>query len=207
LAGESNLKLSALSLLSCIFLLSATFASAQQFDVAFGLSGLKSTPAADASSDFSPQEVGGGVFPTFSGDFLFKKQFGVGGEVSWRAKQNLYQAFGAEQPFRPILYDFGAVWAPKLGKRAAAELTAGIGGESVRFYTPFINCSTFSCTDFVSSNHLLGQAGGGIRLYVWNHVFVRPEAHFYFVRNNNEFSGPNATRIGVSVGYSWTSEY
>jgi hypothetical protein len=200
------LKSSRFLLLSFV-LLFAGFAQCQQFDVAFGLSGVKSTPAADASGSFSPQEVGGGVFPVFSGDFLFKKQFGIGGDVSWRAKQNLYQAFGAQQPFRPIFYDFNAVWAPKLGKHAAAELVGGIGSQSARFYTPFVNCSTFSCTDFVSSNHLLFDAGGGIRLYVWNHVFVRPEIRYYYVRNNNEFSGPNVTRVGVSIGYSWTSEY
>lgn len=200
------MKPSSLLLLLSVLLLSTSFIQAQQLDAAFGLSGLKSTPAADASSDFSPQEVGGGVFPVFSGDFLFKKHFGVGGEVFWRAKQNLDQAFGAEQPFRPIFYDFGPVWAPKLGKRAAAELTAGIGAESARFYTPFVNCSTFSCTNYVSSNHLMGQVGGGLRLYAWNHVFVRPEAHFYFVRHNVEFSSPYSTRVGISIGYSFSGE-
>ena len=200
------MKKSALVAFSYVFLLFAVAAQAQQFDVGFGLSGLKSTSAFDASGNFSPQSVGGGVFPVFSGDFLFLKQFGVGGEVFWRADRNLYQAFGAQQPFRPVFYDFNAVYSPKLGKRAQVEMEGGIGGESARFYTPFFNCSAFSCTNFVSSNHLLFHAGGGIRAYVWNHLFVRPEAHYYFVRHNVEFSGPHVVRLGVSVGYSWMGE-
>ena len=192
-------KLALFAFLSCFLM--GIAAQAQQFDVAFGISGLKAPSASEGlnSTDHSPQSIGGGVFPAFSGDFLFKKQFGVGGEVFWRATRNLYQAFGAQQPFRPVFYDFNAVWAPKLGKRAAAELVGGIGGESSRFYTPFITCNFVSCTNFVSSNHFLGHVGGGLRLYAWHNVFIRPEAHFYFVHNNVEFSGPDATRLGAST--------
>lgn len=195
-----------IAVLSAFFLLAAS-ASAQQFDAAFGVSGLKSTSAADATGKYQPQSVAGGAFTGFSGDFLFKKQFGIGGEVWWRAKQNLYQAFGAQQPFRPIFYDFNAVYAPRLGKKAAAELAGGIGAESVRFYTPFFNCNFFSCTNYQSTNHFLTHVGGGLRLYVWNRLFIRPEVHYYYVRNNVEFSGGNVFRSGVSIGYSWTSEY
>ena len=182
-------------------LLLASAAQAQaQFDAAFGVSGLKGTSAVDASGNFFPQDVGGGVFPTFSGDFLLFKHVGLGGEVSWRATRNLSQGF---LPFRPIFYDFNAVFAPPLGKRAAAELTAGLGGESVRFYQGVFTCSFFSCTDFVSSNHLLWELGAGLRLYTWHNVFIRPEARFYWIRHNAEFSSNHATRLGASIGYSF----
>jgi len=206
---RKTLNRSALVILTCVICLSVSSACAQQFDAAFGISGLKAPSASEPQIGFhhAPQSVGGGVFPVFSADFLFKKQFGFGGEVFWRATRNLYQAFGANQPFRPVFYDFNAVWAPRLGKRAAAQVEGGIGSQSARFYQPFVTCNFVSCTNFVSSNHLLGHVGGGVKLYVWHSVFLRPEAHFYFVHNNLEFSGLNATRLGVSVGYTWSPQY
>lgn len=176
------------------FLLGST-AQAQQFDLTFGVSGLiapESTP--------SVQTIGGGAYPSFGLDFLFYKNAGVAFNAAFRASQNLYQGV---QPFRPFFYDVDAMWAPPLGKRAQAELSAGIGAESVRFYTPFLNCNFVGCTDFVSSNHFLGQFGGAMRFYVTNRIFIRPEAHLYLVNNNFEFSGARATRFGVSIGYSF----
>ena len=117
--------------------------------------------------------------------------------------ENLYQG---QLPFRPFFYDVDAVYAPPLGKRAQLELSAGIGAESVRFYTPTFQCSFTGCTNFVSSNHFLGQFGAGIRLYVTPRIFIRPEAHLYLVHNNVEFSGSHATRFGVSIGYSFKNQ-
>lgn len=174
-------------------------AQAQQFDLSFGVSGL----VAPSSTD-TLQTIGGGAYPTFGLDFLFYHNLGVGFNAAFRAKQNLYQGF---QPFRPFFYDVDLVYAPPLGKRAQLELSAGIGAESVRFYTPFLTCGTFTgCTDFVSSNHFLGQFGGAIRLYVTPKIFIRPEAHVYVVHNNFEFSGSHATRFGVSIGYSFKNQ-
>lgn len=197
-------KLCLIALLGVFFLM-GRIASAQQLDAAFGVSTVSAPSAFDvtSTSQFFPQSVGGGVFTGFSGDFLFLKHFGVGGEVWWRAKRNLSQGF---LPFRPIFYNFNAVFAPPLGKRAAAELVAGFGAESVRFYQNTFTCSFFSCTNFTSVNHLLGDVGGGIKLYPMEHFFVRPEARFYFIRNNFEFSGAHATRLGVSIGYTFSGQ-
>lgn len=183
-------------------LLMASVAQAQtQLDLAFGVSGVKGTSANNpADANFFPQDVGGGVFPNFSGDFLFRHHFGIDGEVSWRATRNLSQGF---LPFRPIFYDFGAIYAPPLGKRAALEVNTGIGGESIRFYTGTLTCSFFSCTDFTSSNHFLWELGGGLRLYAWHNVFIRPEVRFYLIHNNFDFSSNHATRAGASIGYSF----
>jgi hypothetical protein len=49
----------------------------------------------------------------------------------------------------------------------------------------------------------MGHFGGGLRLYVWGNLFVRPEAHFYLIHNNTDFSGPWAARYGASIGYSF----
>lgn len=192
-------------LIASLFLpiLLSNLAGAQQMDFAFGLSTLRGTASADATGTHAFQTIGGGAYPAFSADFLFKNRFGVQGEVAWRAGQNLYQGY---QPFRPVLFDFNGIWIPKLGDRMEAELMAGGGVQSARFYQNYVTCGSFSgCTNYISSNHLMGHVGGGVRLYFTRNLFIRPEAHLYFVRNNVEFSGANASRVGVSIGYSWRS--
>jgi hypothetical protein len=195
-------KLSFLLTALCLLLWGSGAAHAQQFDLAFGVGTVTGQSASDAltSTDHTPQSLSGGGYPAFSGDFLFiKKYFGVGGEVSWRGHQNVDIFFN---PYRPIFYDFNAIYGPPLGKRVQAELQGGIGAESLRFYQPFFQCSFTGCTNFQSSNHFLTHVGGGLRFYVTNSIFIRPEAHLYFVRNNFEFSGPRVQRFGVSIGYS-----
>jgi len=176
------------------------FAAAQQVDFAFGASAVSSTSAANAGFDYTPQSIGGGTFLGFSGDFLLRHNFGVQGELNWRAGRNYYFGF---QPFRPLFWDFNAIWAPKISKRASAELLGGIGAESVRFYQGFETCSGFGCTDYTSLNHFMGDVGGGLKLYVTPHIFVRPEARLYLVRNNFEFSSGKIGRYGVSIGYTF----
>ena len=120
--------------------------------------------------------------------------------LSWRASQNLY---GGSQPYRPVFYSFNAIWAPKLSKNFTAELLAGVGGEDVRFYG-LTNCNNFfGCTTYSSSNHFMGDFGGGIRAYIWHDVFVRPEVRLYLINNNNEFSSNTVVRYGASLGYSF----
>lgn len=193
---------------SCLLLAITNTAQAQQFDVAFGFGTLGGNAASDASAAdvasgaHTAQYIGGGGYPSFSGDFLFfgpKKMMGVGGQVAWRAHQNLDNFF---QPYRPILYDFNLVVAPSLGKNAQAEIQGGVGAESLRFYQPVFTCSFFGCTNYSSSNHFLVHAGGGVRFYFWHSLFIRPEAHYYWVHNNFEFAGPRVIRYGASLGYS-----
>lgn len=176
---------------------------AQQIDAAFGVSTLVAPSSSSASGDHAAQTISGGAYPGFSGDFLLRHAFGVGGELYWRASQSIYQGF---QPFRPILWDFNGVWAPPLGRSAAAELEGGIGAQSVRFYNSDFLCGFAGCTNYTSSNHFMGHFGGGIRFYVHGNLFVRPEAHVYLVHNNIEFSSSHEERFGVSIGYSLNRE-
>lgn len=173
---------------------------AQEFDVAFGVGSLTAPSASSASGNHAPVSVTGGAYPVFSADLLLKQRFGVSGELAWRSSRNLYAGF---QPYRPLFYDFNGIYAPKLGKHGGAELMAGVGWESLRFYQPFLTCGAFTCTNFVSSNHFMGHFGGGLRYYFHGHFFVRPEAHLYLIRNNVEFSSPMATRFGISLGYTF----
>jgi hypothetical protein len=197
---ERNLKKLTLIAALFVFCLFERTASAQQIDAAFGFGSLSSAAGKTSGGLFFPT-MGGGGYPSFSADFLLKRRLGVEGEVYWRASQNLYGGF---QPYRPIFYSFNAIWAPKLAKPITAELLAGIGGESLRFYTPTVNCGFVTgCTDYVSSNHLMGDVGGGIRAYFWRNAFIRPEVRLYLIHNNVEFSSGYATRYGVSLGYSF----
>src|SRR6476620_10499336 len=201
---ESNLKKLSLFVASfCLFFLMGSSAQAQQFDLSFGVSGLTAPGSTVETGPFGPFAVptlSGGAYLNFGMDFIFYHNLGVGFNAAWRASQNLYQGF---QPYRPFFYDVDLVYAPPLGKYAQLELSAGIGAESLRFYTPTFQCNFVGCTNFVSSNHFLGQFGGAMRLYVTKKVFIRPEAHLYLVNNNFEFSSARATRFGVSIGYSF----
>lgn len=174
----------------------------ESFDIGFAVSGL-TAPSNNTSGSllFPTPSIGGGTYLGFNGDYLFKKNFGVGGEINWRAHQNIYNGF---QPYRPLFWDFNAIYAPKLGPRVTAELLAGIGVESVRFYNNFYTCSYITgCTNYTSSNHFMGDFGGGLRLYVKGGLFLRPEARFYLVHNNVEFNSNHSTRYGVTLGYSF----
>lgn len=178
---------------------------AQEGNVAIGVSTTMSPGPSQAvmnSGTYYAPTIGGGSYINFSGDFLIKKNFGVGGEVAWRASQNLYQGY---QPYRPFYYDFYGVYAPKFGKYFGVEALAGIGAESVRFYTNYYNCSYFGgCTNYVSSNHFMGVFGGGLKFYpTGGNWFIRPEVRVYTVRNNEEFSSGRVVRSGVSIGYTF----
>ena len=191
-----------LTLIAVLFVFNAlaSAAHAQQIDVAFGASGLSSAKGKTSGGLFFPT-VGGGIYPNFSADFLLMRHLGLEGDISWRASQNLY---GGSQPFRPILYDFNAIWAPKLTKSISAELLAGIGAESLRFYTGNVTCGFVTgCTNYASSNHFLGDFGGGIRAYIWRDAFIRPEVRLYLIHNNVEFSSSYAARYGISLGSSF----
>jgi hypothetical protein len=189
-----------LAIFSLITLLGT--ANAQQMDAFFGFSAVHATSAADASSKYSPQSIGGGLTPSVGADFLIRHNFGVGAEFSWRGSKATYQPLTFAIPYRPFFYDFNAIWLPRLSvsNRVAPELMAGIGGENTRFYVA-PSCGT-NCQNYATSNHFLGHFGGGLRLYMTHNLFVRPEAHVYLIHNNNEFSSPYATRFGASIGYT-----
>lgn len=189
---------------TCAFFLMAGMSFAQGFgprgDVAFGFGSLLSTPSSNATGNYAPQSIGGGLYPVFSVNFLLRHHIGVSGEVSWRGGRNLYEGY---EPFRPIFYDINAVYSRRVAKQIGFEAMGGIGAESVRFYTGATTCNFITCTDYNSNNHFLGHFGGGVRLYVHGNIFIRPEAHLYLIQGNNLFSSGRAERVGASIGYSF----
>lgn len=178
-------------------------APAQKLDVAFGIDTIAAPPASQADPNHGAQSLNGGAYPVISGDVLIFKNFGVSTELAWKGSRGNYFPAGDNQPFRPLFYDFNAIWVPKLAKRTYAELMAGIGAQSTRFYTPTQVCGLFSCINYAASNHFMGHFGAGIRLYPFGNFFIRPEAHLYLVNNDWEFSSARAVRYGMSIGYSF----
>ena len=204
---EIRLKKTALFLVPVLLLALAGAAQAQQFDAAFGF-GSVTAPAASNNGTNSFPSLSGGLYPSFSGIVLLKRHIGFGGEVAWRGSQSTYGGavnnFGIVQKYRPIFYDFNAVYGRTFMKqKIGADVMAGIGGEDLRFYQPFTTCGYTSCTNYVSINHFAGHFGGDVRFYFWGHAFIRPEAHYYVIRNNREFNDVNASRFAISIGYSF----
>jgi Outer membrane protein beta-barrel domain len=179
----------------------SSFAQAQKIDVAFGVSTMLAPSAGSADGiNHLPQSLTGGAYPGFTADVLFWHNVGIQGEVFWKASQGDYLASGVG--YRPVFYDVNAVYVPKLARRTYLELSAGIGAISTRFYTG-TNCSGFGCTNYQDSNHFMGDFGAGIKYYPKGKFFIRPEARFYLINNNLDYSSAYATRVGASIGYTF----
>lgn len=189
-----------LAVMSGFFFL-ACFAQAQQADAMFGGGTIMSSGSCDLTTFICPEK--GGFYPNIGADVIFHKRVGFGFDVAWKGGQGAYGGTGG-QPFRPILFDFNGVYQPKLSKKVGLDLMGGIGWQTTRFYgyQPTSSCVYFGAC-YTSSNHFLVDIGGGIRYYVWGHVFLRPEAHYYHILNNtNEFSSNDIIRVGASIGYT-----
>jgi len=173
-------------------------AQAQRIDIGFGVS----TTLAPKANATGPS-LTGGTFPGFSGDVLFWHGLGFGSEVFFRAAQNQGFQGSSSLNYRPVFYDFNAVYSPKLASHTYLELVAGIGALDTHVYC---NLGTVACGGpslLGSDNHFDGDFGGGIKFYAKGGFFIRPEARFYLIRNNTDFSSNHATRVGASIGYTF----
>jgi hypothetical protein len=194
------LRKTALLALTCGLFFLANLARAQQADAALGFGTITSNGSNSCTISSCLVAEKGGFYPTIGADVIFHKRVGFAFDATWKASQGSYGGSGG-QPFRPILLDFNGMYQPRLGKKAGLDLVAGIGWQSTRFYLPFCT-NAFTCNNFTSTHHFLVDIGGGIRYYVWGHVFVRPELRFYKINNNAEFSSGNLLRAGASIGYT-----
>jgi opacity protein-like surface antigen len=199
------LKKSALLVSVCALLGFAAVADAQQIDLAVGGNILESTKNTTASVNYIPPPEKGGLYPSVSFDRIFKNHFGYNAEIAYRYHYALYNYY---QQFRPLLYDVNAVFAPPLAKRTNALLMAGLGGQTVLFYSSYGGCYYASgCTTHLDSNHFLLHFGAGIQYRLWRGVFVRPEAHYYHIVNNTTvFHSDNVLRLGASIGYTFHTD-
>jgi hypothetical protein len=187
---------------ACALVAGATMVRAQQVDVAVGGNTLWSPKNKTASVGFLPPPEKGGVYPSVSAEYLGENHFGLMAEGSFRYHYAVYNNY---QQYRPILYDVNGVYTATVAHKTRADFMAGVGGETLRFQSPPFSCGipTGGCRTYLNSNHFLTHLGVGIRYSVWRNFFVRPEAHWYFIVNNNEFHSDNVFRIGVSLGYTF----
>jgi Outer membrane protein beta-barrel domain len=181
-------------------LVSSITARAQKIDVAFGVSTIESPSASSASGNHAPVSLTGGTYPGFSGDALFWHNFGIGGEIYWKANRGNYLD-NSTLPYRPLLLDFNAVYSPKLARNAYLELVGGIGALDTRIYCQ--GCGNGYNTNYASDKHFMADFGAGLKFYPKGNFFIRPEAKVYLVNNNLNFSSPRIARYGVSIGYTF----
>jgi hypothetical protein len=199
-------KFALLATVFAFFLLLANLASAQQADAMIGFGTVMSPSASSCNTNsttglFACPEKGG-LYTNVGGDVIFHKHVGFGFDSTWRASQGNYGGLGI--PYRPILFDFNAVYQPRLGKKAGLDLFGGIGWQSTRFYgyTPTFSCQALGAC-YTSSNHFLIDVGAGVRYYVYGHMFVRHEIRYYKVHNNTvDFTSGDVVHVGASIGYT-----
>ena len=187
--------------LACAAVVSASsVVQAQRIDFGFAVSGLQAPSASSADSDHAPVSLTGGTYLGFNGDVLFWHNLGFGAEINWLASQRDYggQGFG----YRPIFYNFNAVYSPKVAPRVYVDLVAGIGAENTHYYTGTY-CGVYTCSNYQSITHFDGDFGGGLKLLATRNIFIRPEARVYLVNNNQEFSSNHVVRYGATLGFTF----
>lgn len=153
---------------------------------------------------FSQTGAINGLFMKISGDVMFKPSFGAGFETSFRPAQGSYAGLGD----RPLFYDFNGIYHPPVkSKRFVPELQAGLGGVNVKFYAnqqlcnSLTGCST-SNSFLTSASHFQLHFGGGLKYYVTDHIFVRPEVDVHWVNNFSQFGNSWVPEYGASIGYT-----
>lgn len=187
-----------------------TFAHAQGVDAYFGVGTSRVSSSNQQVDTFGDGVLYGtpsmsGTFGKAGADFFINKWLGVGGETDFRFSQANY----AGLKYRPTFYDFNAVIHPPLHThRIVPELQAGLGGVNLRFYYPQSYCDAFagcsSSNSYIeSSNHLQMHLSAGVRLYLTDHVYFRPQVDAHYVNNFFQFGSPWVTEYGAALGYSF----
>jgi hypothetical protein len=192
----------------------APFATAQipQANVYFGLG----TATADSNGQaidplgtgiFSSTPKLNGLFADAGGSLMLTQHFGAGAQISWRAGEGSYAGLN----YRPLFYDFNAIWQPVKTSRIVPELQAGLGGARFRFSAntqacdQLVGCSTVSLGS-ESSNHFTTHLAAAVRLYATHRVFVRPAVDVHWVNNNFQFGSNWVPQYSIGVGYSFGGE-
>lgn len=203
--------LSTLCLASFALCMSANSAHAQSgLDVFFGAGTATDTSSGqlidtfNTGNPFTSPSLGG-TFGKAGGDIMFTPHLGVGAETDFRFSQGSY----AGLTYRPLFYDFNAIWLPTYRfKRIVPELQAGLGGANMKFYYPQSYCDAFAgCSNtnsFVeSSNHFQVHLEAGVRFYVTSHLFIRPQVDAHYINNFFQFGDNWVPEYGGSIGWSF----
>ena len=140
----------------------------------------------------------GGPFGHFGMDVFLTKRVGVGFDASWRASQGTYTGIG----FRPTFYSVDAILQPArlTTKRVSTEFRAGIGG-AVLTFSPDDQQNCVNGPACQNSHHLQLHLGVAPRLYVTDHLFVRPAFDVHYVNGFTEFGSNWVTEYSIGIGY------
>jgi len=150
----------------------------------------------------------GGVFGVFGVDFMIKPHLGINGEYAFRFAQADYLPAAALK-FRPGFYDFNAVYEPTPGKRVVPLLEGGIGGAKITLYQAQAFSVTGITTNFsypvgLNANHFQVHAAVGVKLYITQSFFIKPQFDFHYVIHlTDQFGRDWVPQYTASVGYTF----
>jgi opacity protein-like surface antigen len=145
----------------------------------------------------------GGLFTNFGVNVFITKQLGVGFERYWRTSQGDY----AGLQYRPSFYHFDAIFQPAkvTSKRFSPEFRAGIGGASLHF-----SFDDQGACDQVpgcpSVRRFQTHLAAATRVYLTDHVFLRPALDIHHVNNFVQFGSNWAPQFSIGVGYGFGKE-
>jgi hypothetical protein len=148
-----------------------------------------------------------GLFADAGGGLMLTNHFGAGAQFSWRAGQGNYAGVN----YRPLFYDFNAIWQPVKTKRVVPEIQAGLGGVRVGFNanaqtcSPLTGCSTVNVGS-ESSSHFQTHMSVAVRLYATPHIFFRPAIDAHWVNDFFQFGSNWVPEYSLGVGYSFGGE-
>jgi len=145
----------------------------------------------------------GGVFTDFGVNVFLNKQVGVGWTAAWRWASGDY----AGLPYHSTFHTFDAIYQPARlhTRKAAPELRAGIGMTSTHFEFDDDNVCA-QVPGCPGTHHFLVHGAGAARLYVSEHIFVRPAVDIHYVHNFSVFGSKWVPRYSISLGYSFGRE-
>jgi opacity protein-like surface antigen len=206
---KQTLRIAILLTFACATLAAfSNFAQAQKIDIAFGGGTTLAPQASFVDGVESAPSLKGGTFLGFNGDVLFWHNLGFGADVYWRASSAncaLSVCGYSGITYRPVFYNFNAVYSPKIAPHAYLELVGGIGAMDTHYSEcTGVGVSCGGSQAISSSNHFDVDLGGGIKLYLTHGFFIRPEARYYYINNGTaDYSSNHAARVGASIGYTF----
>lgn len=150
-----------------------------------------------------PTKSLGGVFGDVGLGVMFGKQFGAGFDLGWRFTQATYTGVS----YRPSFYNFDGIYSPTwvASKRFSPEVRVGIGGAGLNFSSDQQqNCVNGPACQ--SSEHFQVHFALAGRIYLTDHLFIRPAIDAHWVHQFTEFATDFPIQYSVGIGYSLGKE-
>ncbi len=142
----------------------------------------------------------GGVFTNFGANLFFNRQLGIGWTGAWKFSSADYAGLQYNASFQT----FDGIYQPAHlhTKRFRPEIRAGLGWSNVQFdFNDQPSCDQVpGCP---GSRYFLVHMAGAARLYVTDHVFLRPAVDVNYVHDFIPFGSNWVPRFSLSIGYSF----